>query len=80
MVEILCFPVCSILIGISFLLYPTRNGECLDEVEVITEELDADVILENVADATVNDMVAVEVLVVCCKLLLRVTTPELGMP
>jgi len=29
---------------------------------VITEELDADVILENVADATVNDMDEVEVL------------------
>ena len=62
MVEILCFPVCSILIGIPFLLCPNRNGECLDEVEVNTEELDADVILENVADATVNDMDGVEVL------------------
>ena len=29
---------------------------------MITEELDADVILENVADATVNDMDEVEVL------------------
>jgi len=29
---------------------------------VNTEELDADVILENVADATVNDMDGVEVL------------------